>query len=477
MNYLQRSLSQTVSRTGLLHPTTRLLQTSIVPLSRSASTTTHSAMASPTKQKLVVVGTGWAGFTLSQDLNDKAYDLTVISPSRTTALTPLLASAACGIFEFRIAEEPVRRRHRQTTHLKALVESIDLSAQTLFCRSAITLPGTETSTFTVPYDKLVLAPGCTTNTFNTPGVAEHALFMKTVSDAQALRKRILDLFEIASLPTSSEAYQREILHIVLVGGGPTGIELAAEIDELIQDHLYGIYPSLKGKATLAVHDVAPAILGSFDKKLGEYAIESFQRRSVEIKTESHIEKVEADALWTKEDGRIGYGALVWATGNKQVSLVEGLDVKKSDKPWPRILTDKRLRVLKPDEKGGEVFENVFALGDAADIDGVSLPPTAEVAVQKAKYVCRLLNVAVEPNGSGAVSQTFTFEQKDLVAYLGQHDGVVEGPGEGLNEWTGAKAWLAWRNGSLYWNRSWRRKAMVCINWLMNFCDGREIARR
>lgn len=415
-------------------------------------------------ERLVIVGTGWAGFTLSQELNDRRYKVTVVSPERTCALTPLLASAACGLFDFRMAEEPVRRQHRSTQHVKANVENVDFKTRQVSCRSSIT--GTEDITFNLPYDKLILAPGCKPNTFGTPGVEENGLFMRNVKDAVALRTRILDLFEIASLPVKTVQEQKELLHIAIVGGGPTGVELAAELDDLANKHLYAVYPNLTGLMSLTIHDVAPQILSPFENKLSEYAIKSFERRHINIAMNSHIEKAEPGAIFTKEDGRIPCGALIWATGNKQGPLVDALDVAKPEKGMPRLLTDSYLRVLQSGDKSH--FDNVYALGDAADIDGVSLPTTAEVAVQKARYLCKALDSEPEAR------KPFAYQQKNMTAYLGGHDGIVEG---GKQDWTGTSAWLAWRRGSLEWTKSWRRRAMIMMYWLMNYLDGREIARK
>lgn len=392
------------------------------------------------------------------------------------ALTPLLASAACAIFDYRIAEEPVRRRSKAFQKYQANVFSVDFTSKTIHCKSAIgsqrsglSQKEMETSEFEVQYDKLILAPGCETNTFGTPGVKEYALFMKSVKDARTLRERVLDCFEEASLPTLSEQQRKDVLHFVIVGGGPTGVELAAELDDLVQGHLYAIYPHLKGLAAVSVFDVADRVLGQFGEKLSEYAMSQFRaRENVAIRTGRHIEEVQKDALMVKEEGRVGFGVCVWAVGNKACKLVEELDVQKNEKGVQRILTDQHLRALQPAHSKAEngVVEDVYALGDAADILDHELPTTAEVAVQKAKWLANYIN-------SGEVGAKFEYKNKALVAYIGRGDGVIEGN----QDWTGTSAWLAWRSGSLEWTRGWRRRAMILVYWFANLLDGREIARR
>ena len=195
-------------------------------------------------------------------------------------------------------------------------------------------------------------------------------------------------------------------------------------------------------------------------------MQSLERKKVEIKTSSHIEKVEQDAIYTKEDGRLPYGMLLWATGNKASTLVEQLDVKKPEKGMPRILTDKYLRVLRPD---GTAREDAYGLGDAADIEGHTLPTLAEVALQKGEYLTAELNKEADHGHR----TPFEYKQRSNLAYLGRHDGVVGG----RTDWTGQSAWLAWRSGSLGWARSWRRKLMISISWVFVWLNGRDIARR
>jgi NADH:ubiquinone reductase (non-electrogenic) len=319
-------------------------------------------------------------------------------------------------------------------------------------------------TFEIKYDKIVIAPGCGIQTFGTPGAEEHALFLRTTDDARAIQRRMLEMLDAASLPGLSEEQQREMLNIRVVGGGAIGIEATAEIYDLWHEDMRFLYPHLDGKLTITIHDVAPTILSTFDQSLGDYALKSLHQKKVQIKTSSHIEKVEQDAIYTKEEGRMAYGMLIWATGNGVNPLLDNLDVKKAEKGLPRILTDKYLRVLRPD---GSAMEDAYALGDAADIDGHSLPTLAEVALQKGEYLSRELNNGDQP------SKPFEYKQRALMAYLGQHDGIVGG----RSEWTGESAWLAWRSGSLGWTRSWRRKIMISLSWVFVWIGGRDIARR
>jgi NADH:ubiquinone reductase (non-electrogenic) len=423
------------------------------------------------KQRLAIIGSGWSGFTLSQKVNLALYDITVISPVRTIQYTPLLASAACGLFDFRLGEEPVKRKHRTgLKYYNAYAQHIDLEKRIIKCKPALPKSlaiSKGDGIFDVQYDKICIAPGCSIQTFGTPGAEEHAMFLRTTNDARLIQQKILEILDTASLPTMSPEQQKENLNIRIVGGGAIGIEAAAEIHDLWAEDMRFLYPHLDGKVTITIHDVADSLLSTFDSALSEYAHDSLREKKVELATGSHIERVESDAIFTKEDGRLPYGMLIWATGNKVNPMVESLDVKKPEKGMPRILTDEKLRILRPD---GSPIEDSYALGDAADIDGKSLPMLAEVALQKGEYLADVLN---KQNIQGANIPKFQYKNKATIAYLGNHDGVIGGD----QKWTGANAWVAWRSGSMMWTRSWRRRIMIAINWVFIWIDGRDIARK
>ena len=404
------------------------------------------------KPRLVIVGGGWAGLYIIQHISTQQYDVTIIDPRRTSAITPLLASAAVGLFNFHLAEEPIRSKSRRdVNYLKANVTSVDFKSQTCTCTPNF---DEKLDDFTVEYDILVLAPGCRPNTFDTPGVAENALFMKNVSDAMALRKKLLDLLEQASLPNTPEHKIADLLHIAIVGGGPTGIELVAELDDMRKHELTSIYPKVASHMTISVYDMAPNILGNYDKALWNYANEQLSARSVGIEPNSKIEKVDSHHIYIKGRPAIGYGILVWATGNKPTSLVDSLNVKKSEKGLSRILTNSHLLVFKADDSS-ETYSNIYALGDAADISTNPLPTTADIAIQKAKYLVKMLSSS--PSPSSTLLKPFEPENKQLVSYLGSKDGIRESGS------TGQAAWLAWRAGSVSWSRSWRGRVSIVLS--------------
>jgi NADH:ubiquinone reductase (non-electrogenic) len=424
--------------------------------------------------RLLIIGSGWAGFYMAEYISTAKHSVTIVSPRRTTAYTPLLASAACGLFNCYLAEDSVRSKSRSALRfVKANVTGVDFARRCCTCTPAFDDDPDETlADFELEYDLLVIAPGCMPNTFGTPGAAEHAVFLKNVSDAMRVRKELFDLLEKASLPNTAPERVKELLHIAIVGGGPTGVEMAAELDDLAKHELCDLYPEVGHQFSISIFDVAPIILGAYEQKLHEYANQQLQRRKVRIETSSHIERVERGAMWTREKGRVGFGMLVWCTGNRNVPLIDRLEVRLPEKGLKRILTDRYLRVWKGKD-GDEVYDDVYALGDAADIDGASLPTTAEVAVQKAKYLVERFNAAGTAKEM-LYARPFVYTQKALVSYIGSCDGVIAGR-ENRKGWTGKSAWLAWRSGSLTWTRNWRSRIMIVFTWVLNAVLGKEIA--
>ncbi|KAG4434718.1 hypothetical protein IFR05_009795 [Cadophora sp. M221] len=349
----------------------------------------------------------------------------------------------CGIFDFRVAEEPVRRismmntaTHHRSEGIKKYqvwVDGVDFDKRVLKCRPSVGSNGNETEkgsvhacansegdknhTFDVHFDQLVIAPGSEVNRFNTPGVEQHCHFMKSVSDAMSVREKILDCFELASLPHFSTSQKRTLLHFVIIGGGPTGVELAAELDELIHGHLLSIYPECRDLVSVSVYDVANRMLGMFGEKLSEYAMEKFRMRNVGVCMGKHIEGFEEGKMSVKEDGEVGFGIAVWAAGNKTCGLVEGMEGVRKDEDG-KVVTDGFLRVLRDEGEG--VMDSVYALGDAASIDGNELAATAEVAVQKARWLAEYLiagNYKNEKQQAIPQGKKFEYQQKALVGIL------------------------------------------------------------
>jgi NADH:ubiquinone reductase (non-electrogenic) len=198
---------------------------------------------SRSKPRLVILGTGFGAFNLIKNLNDDCA-ITVVSPRNHFLFTPLLPSTTVGTVEFRSIIEPIRHAREGIEFFHARAEHLDPERRVLECTGVADeradVGGPER--FSLSYDLLVIAVGAVSNTYGVPGVAGHALFLRELNDARELRQRIIRCFERANLPATTPGDRLRLLHFVVCGGGATGIEFAAELNDFMMDDLRHHYP-------------------------------------------------------------------------------------------------------------------------------------------------------------------------------------------------------------------------------------------
>ncbi|KAF8909679.1 FAD/NAD(P)-binding domain-containing protein [Gymnopilus junonius] len=438
------------------------------------------------KERLIILGSGWGGYNVLRGIDKKRWDVLVISPNTYFNFTPLLAGTAVGTLEFRCAVEPVRRYCPQVTYYQAWCDEIDFARKQIKCMPA-TRPVSAEPTgdpeslhhqtgppFTLRYDKLIIAVGAYSQTFNIPGVKEHAHFLKDVKDARRIRGRILECFEQSSLPSLSDIDRRNLLNFCIVGGGPTGIEFAAELHDLIHTDMSRHYPALARLSKITVYDVAPSILGSFDTSLRQYTENTLSREGISILTNHHVERVEKGHMIVKEKGEVPFGLLVWSTGLSPNPLVNATKEIKKDPKRKSLVANNHLNVIMED---GTAHPDVWAIGDAVRLEQGPLPATAQVANQMAKYIVKKLNALVKDQPH---SEPFEFKNQGSLAYIGDWKAIYGRPSadeskEGVKE-TGRRAWLLWRSAYFTMTLSLRNKILVPTYWFMNWIFGRDLTR-
>ncbi|CAM0141243.1 unnamed protein product [Umbelopsis sp. WA50703] len=408
-------------------------------------TLTHS------QGRIVVLGSGWAGFQFMKDLNRKDYQITVVSPRNYFVFTPLLASTAVGTLEFRCATEPVRSYSHNIDYHQAWCDKIDIENQVIHCTS--NLDDNKGSPFTLDYDKLIISVGSYSNTFGIPGVKEHGHFLKDIQDARRIRARVLECFEYAAQPGVTSKEKAEKLHFAVVGGGPTGVEFSAELHDFISEDLSRLYPQLMAHVRMTLYDVAPHILGTFDSNLSAYATKKFARRGIQVKTGRQVKEVLKDRLVIKEDGE----------GLMQNPLVESCQNALKDDRSHRLMTDEFLRVL-------------YAMGDCATIKDHDLPATAQVAKQKAIYLGEVFNKYAK-SGQDTKIPVFNFKNRGSMAYIGSWEAVVDmSPVHKKATEGGHLAWFFWRSAYLSMSVSMRNKIQIPMFWFLTWVTGRDITR-
>ncbi|XP_010035668.2 external alternative NAD(P)H-ubiquinone oxidoreductase B3, mitochondrial [Eucalyptus grandis] len=328
-----------------------------------------SAQGQCPKKKVVVLGTGWAATSFLKNLKNSSYEVEVVSPRNYFAFTPLLPSVTNGTVEARSIVEPIRnivnKKGPHCEYREAECYKIDAEKKKIYCQStqASNLGGKEE--FAIDYDYLIIAVGARANTFNTPGVEENTHFLKEVEDAQKIRQTVIDCFERASLPSLGEEEKKRILHFVVVGGGPAGVEFAAELHDFAIEDLARVYPEVKNLVKITLLEAGDHILNMFDKRITAFAEQKFQRADINVKTGSMVVKVSEKEISIKERGTghivsLPYGMAVWSTGIGTRPFIMEFMKQIGQTNRRAIATDEWLRV--------DGCDSIYALGDCATIN-------------------------------------------------------------------------------------------------------------
>jgi len=440
------------------------------------------------KPVLAVLGTGWAAHSLIKVIDTVRYDVKVISPRNYFLFTPMLPSTAVGTVEFRSIVETFRTANPFVDYLEAFCVDVDFEKQMAICESNI--PG-EKRRFQIYYDYLVVAVGAATNTFGTPGVQEHCYFLKEISDARGLRRAIVERFELASFPDISQEEKYRLLSFVVVGGGPTGCEFAAELHDFLVQDLKKYYPKLFGDVQVLLLQSGDSILTQFDRTLQDKALENFRQSNIQVITKARVTEVTSTHIRLKDGTEIPYGLAVWAAGNGTQPLTKLMlsKIPEQKEARGRLLVDKWLRV-----KG---VSNVFAMGDCAAMEPVPLPATAQVAGQQGAYLARLFNrdyclscpvpesegnsvaplARWRPGGSPEIAKPFQFLSLGILAYIGRERAMAQiETGVEKIKMAGVLTYLLWQSVYITKQVSFRNRVLVLFDWFKTRVFGRDMSQ-
>ena len=342
------------------------------------------------KKRLVITGAGWAGMSVLKQIDPTKFEsVTVVSPRNYFLFTPLLPSVAVGTTEPRSIMDPVRNlvARKRKKFPSAKVEYIEMDAvgieldkKTLKCEYSGPRPRTEASlTREVGYDVLILAPGSKQNTFNTPGVEQYCHFLKEMPQARGLRNAVLDAFETAAICEDVEE-QKRLLSFVIIGGGPTGVEYAAELSDFLKQDLTEAYKEVAHYAQVTLIQSADAILNMFDRAIQDYAEQNFKRIDINVLKNTKVLAVGPKSITIEGTDKLQvempYGVAVWTAGvaprRITAQVIETLgDSQRGNK---LIAADSYLKVLGSDD--------IFAIGDCASIARPQLVKEADSFLSK-----------------------------------------------------------------------------------------------
>ncbi|KAF8201148.1 pyridine nucleotide-disulfide oxidoreductase-domain-containing protein [Mycena galopus ATCC 62051] len=444
----------------------------------------------PQKKTIVVLGSGWGATSFLNTLDTNDYNVVVVSPQNYFLFTPLLPSVAVGTISPRSIIQPTRY---VTRHKTRAVEVIEATAQHVDAvNKTVSLIGRRVL-HDDPYDYLVYAVGAEVQTFGIPGVTENACFMKELSDAEKMQRRFLDCLESAAFHGQSQEEIERLLHIVVVGGGPTGVELSGELHDFLEEDLKSWYPELADKIKITLVEALPSVLPMFSKRLIEYTVSTFKESKIDILTQTMVKEVKDKsvtlAMPDKSIAEVPCGMVVWAAGNKGRAITQDLMAQ-----LPTAQTNKRGITIDEymEMKGSN--GSIFAIGDCTSS---SHAPTAQrvkrdnLESQAAELERAAAMILHEDEKKKTVDELegvkrqlakfkirpFSYSHQGTLAYIGSDKAIADLPF--LNGSVASGGFLTfyfWRSAYLSTLFSLRNRTLVATDWVRTKIFGRDVSR-
>lgn len=410
------------------------------------------------RHRVVIIGSGFGGLTAAKALKRADVDITLISKTTSHLFQPLLYQVATGILsegEIAPTTRLVLRKQKNVRVLLGEVEGIDLKAQTVTSR----LMEMHTET---PFDSLIVAAGAQQSYFGNDHFATYAPGMKTIDDALELRGRILGAFEAAEVTTDHAERERRLTFVV-VGAGPTGVELAGQIAELAERTLAGAFRTISpSDCRVILLDAAPKVLPPMSEKLGLKAQRRLEKLGVEIQLNAMVTAVDYQGITIKDkDGaehRIQCACKVWAAG-VQASPLGKMIAEHSD----GTEVDRAGRVVVEPDLTVKGNPHVFVIGDLMAVPGV--PGMAQGALQGAHYATKCIKRGLKGHDDPASRKPFEYFNKGSMSTISRYSAVAQ---VGKLEFGGFIAWLAWLVLHLYYLVGHKNRFTTVVAWLISF---------
>jgi NADH dehydrogenase len=404
--------------------------------------------------KVVIVGAGFGGMWVARGLANRPVDVTLLDRNNYHTFFPLLYQVAAAELGPTDIAHPVRsifRRARNVTVRMAEMTGLDLEG-----RLVLTHQGP------LPYDYLVLALGSEANFFGVPGAAEHAFPLRWMDDAVPLRHHVLTCFE-AAVATSDPERRRRLLTFAVVGGGPTGVEYAGALSELVFGPLRQDFPRISpDEVRIELLEASDTLLRGMPPKLARYAQDRLRKRRVSVRLRCAVQAVESDGVTLPGGGRLPTETVVWTAGIQGDPRVArwGLPVGRGG----RVPVAEQLSV--------EAHPEVFVIGDLAyreDADGMPLPQVAQVAIQQGRRTAANIVRLV----SGRPAEPFRYRDPGMLAVIGRNAAAAHVFGLTFTGWI---AWWLWLGIHISWLVGFRNRVLVLLNWAWNYVFFRRAVR-
>lgn len=401
------------------------------------------------RPRVVILGGGFGGLAAAKVLRGAPVDVTLIDQRNHHLFQPLLyqvATAALNPSDIAVPIRQILRRQRNASVLLAEAVAVDPIGKRVLLSDGVISEGA------VPYDFLILATGVTHSYFGHPEWAVAAPGLKTIEDALEIRKRILLAFEAAEWETEP-ARQRAWLTFVVVGGGPTGVELAGAIAEIARHVMTRDFRRIDpGRARVLLIEAGPRILPGFAPELSQWAIEAISRLGVEVFTGHPVTALDEGGA-TVHGKKIEARTILWAAGVEGSPLARSLGVPLASGGRVPIQSDLSLAGA----------SGLFVIGDLASLpqDGQPLPALAPVAVQEGRHAARNILRALQ----GLPGLPFTYHSRGMLATIGRAAAVGE---VASLRFTGFAAWLFWLLVHIMWLIGFRNRFLVLTEWAWTY---------
>lgn len=410
-------------------------------------------MADQTSKRVLILGGGFAGLeaaeTFEKIFSEKDnVEVTIVSKDNYLVFTSMLAEVVSSSIEAKHVVIPLRECLNKVTFKELEVQSIDLDKKIVGCYHFHSQ-----ECFDLKYDYLVIAMGSITGYHNVSGAEEYSFPLKNLADAMVLRSHVIDMFERADLEQDPEV-RKSLLTFAVVGGGYTGIEVAAELNDYVSSSRR-FYKNVKAdEVKVVVIDPGDRIMHEMSEGLAEYGLKLLKKRGMEFRLQTRVSGVTAESVEIEGGESIKTHTAIWAAGTAPQPVIASLPI--ADKRG-------RLEVNEYMEVAG--YPGVWALGDCAVIpdphSGKPYPPTAQHAIREGTRVAH--NVASSIRGKDE-KRPFFFQTIGMLAPLGHRSAVAEIKGF---KFSGFFAWFMWRAIYLTKIPAWDRRIRVALDWFLD----------
>ena len=397
------------------------------------------------RPRVVIAGAGFGGLTCARALKYKPVDVTLVDRNNYHLFTPLLYQVASALLDPGEIARPVRQLIRPLGNAdfrQASITGVDFDARRL-----------DTDHGPIPYDYLVLATGAQSDYFGNSSLAEHTLGLKDLDEGLAIRNRILSQFE-ASRWIDEPERRRAMLTFIVVGGGPTGVEMAGATSELIRLVLRKDYRNLDiNEVRVVLIEAAPYVLVQFVPSLREAALRSLRRKGIEVMLGTKVEAVTDSTVKLAGGEEIPARTVIWTAGVKASALAQATGVPLGRQS--RIKVEPSLQVHGHPE--------VFVIGDVAGATdrGAPLPMLIPVAMQEGRYVAK----AIRDSLAQRDARPFRYKDPGIMATIGRNSAVAQ---LGRVHLSGFPGWVFWLTVHLVNVVSFRSRIVVLVNWAWEY---------